>query len=151
MKSLHNSLIVGALLGLACAIAAPLPAPAQNAQAPYPYPRGMRYDPKTVVTVAGTVVSVDTVDNPGSRYTGIHLTLKTAAESLSVHLGPKWYFDQQTLKIAPGDALEVTGSRITYAGAPALLAAKIKKGDALLVLRDANGLPRWARSGAARP
>ncbi len=36
------------------------------------------------------------------------------------------------------------GSRVTVAGKPALIAAEVTKGDALLKLRDDSGIPAWA-------
>ncbi|MDI6852119.1 MAG: hypothetical protein QME75_00745 [Deltaproteobacteria bacterium] len=50
--------------------------------------------------------------------------------------------------MAAGDRLEVTGSRITYQGNPAIIASEVKKGDKALKLRDAQGIPAWA---VARP
>jgi hypothetical protein len=36
------------------------------------------------------------------------------------------------------------GSRITYEGKPAIIAAEVKKGDEVLRLRDEKGIPVWA-------
>jgi len=59
-------------------------------------------------------------------------------------LGPAWYIEQLDTIIEPGDRLEVKGSRVTYHGKPAIIAAEIKKGDAVLLLRDESGFPAWA-------
>ncbi|HSF05040.1 MAG TPA: hypothetical protein VLG10_04545 [Methylomirabilota bacterium] len=48
------------------------------------------------------------------------------------------------MKVAPKDKIEVKGSRITPEGKPAIIAAKIRKGDDILVLRDASGFPVWS-------
>jgi hypothetical protein len=114
------------------------------------------YDPKTVETVRGEVVSVEKIPEKGGMAGGIHLTLKTDKESVSVHLGPSWYLDQQSLKIAPKDQVEVRGSRITFEGKPAIIAAEVKKGQEVLKLRDDNGVPVWSGrrgrgGGQARP
>jgi hypothetical protein len=45
------------------------------------------------------------------------------------------------VKIAQKDKIEVKGSRITFEGKPALIAADVKKGDEVFTHRDANGLP----------
>lgn len=111
---------------------------------------GPMYDPQTVTTVTGDVVSVDTLSGRGGRHQGIHLTLKTAQETLEVHLGPSWYFDQQKITFAPKDSLEITGSRVTMAGKPVIIAAEVKKGGQSLKLRDANGIPMWAGQGRRR-
>jgi len=61
-----------------------------------------------------------------------------------VHLGPDWYITNQDVRIEANDQVEVKGSRITIEGAPALIAAEVKKGADVLTLRDESGLPVWA-------
>jgi len=107
---------------------------------------GRMYNPQTVETVSGEVVSVDTFSGRG-RYQGVHLTLKTAQETIAVHLGPKWYLDQQKMTFAPKDTVEVTGSRVTMGGKPVIIAAEVKKDGQSLKLRDASGIPVWAGQG----
>jgi hypothetical protein len=74
---------------------------------------------------------------------GVHLTVKTDKETISVHMGPGWFIEKQDIKIEPKDKVEVKGSRITFEGKPAIIAAEVKKGDELLKLRDENGFPSW--------
>lgn len=102
------------------------------------------YNPATVETISGTVLSVDKVTPLKGMNYGIHLVVKTDGETIPVHLGPAWYVERLDTKIAKGDAIEVKGSRITYNGKPAIIAADVKKGDAVLKLRDDNGYPVWA-------
>ncbi len=105
------------------------------------------YNPKTVETLSGEVVSVEKF-TPGRQMSyGVHFTLKTAKETIPVHLGPSWYLDKQSMTFAQGDKVEVTGSRITYEGKPAIIAAEVKKGGQILKLRDAAGIPAWAGRG----
>ncbi len=42
------------------------------------------------------------------------------------------------------------GSKITFDGAPAIIAAEIKMVDTVLKLRDDNGFPVWAGTGMGR-
>ena len=105
---------------------------------------GRMYDPKTVQTVTGEVVSVETFTPASGMSSGVHLQVKTATETNSVHLGPSWYLDNQDVQIKAKDNIEVTGSRITFEGKPAIIAAEVKKGDEVLKLRDQNGVPFWA-------
>jgi hypothetical protein len=77
-------------------------------------------------------------------YSGIHLMLKTEKETIAVHLGPEWYIERQDVKLEKGDKIEVKGSRITFDGKPAIIAAECKKGDSVLILRDSTGVPAWA-------
>ena len=107
-----------------------------------PYSR--MYNPKTVETLSGEVVRVDKF-TPGKRMSyGVHFTVKTEKETIPVHLGPSWHMEKQAVTIANGDKVEVSGSRIMYQGQPAIIAAEVKKGDQVLKLRDASGVPAWA-------
>jgi hypothetical protein len=101
------------------------------------------YDPKTVGTVNGAVVSVDQITDRG-RDSGVSLTLKTAKETILVYLGPGWFIAKQDLTFAPQDQVEITGSQTTFQGKPAIIAAQVKKGDKSLKLRDPAGIPAWA-------
>ena len=78
---------------------------------------------------------------------GVHVVLKTDKGDVSVHLGPQWYLGNQDVKIEPKDTLEVIGSRAVVEGRPALIAAKVKKGEQVLELRDAAGMPRCGQGG----
>jgi hypothetical protein len=105
---------------------------------------GRLYDPKTVETVTGEIEKVERVAPMKGMSTGVHLLLKTDKETLSVHLGPAWYIDNQELQVAPKDRVEVRGSRVTVDGKPALIAAELTRGDEVLRLRDDNGVPVWS-------
>lgn len=107
-----------------------------------PYSR--MYDPKTVETISGEVVSVDVITPLKGMYYGVHLMVKTAKEIISVHLGPGWYIENQDTEIEPKDKVEVTGSRITLEGKPVIIAAEVKKGEEVLKLRDEKGFPFWS-------
>ena len=102
------------------------------------------YNPATVETISGTIESiVRTVPMKGMNR-GVHVTFKAEKGPVSVHLGPEWYVERLDTELKKGDSIEVKGSRVTFAGNPAIIAAEIKKGDAVLKLRDDNGIPAWA-------
>ncbi len=105
---------------------------------------GKMYNPKTVETIAGEIVSVDKITPMKGMSQGKHVMLKTAKETISVHLGPDWYIENQAINIKPRDKVEVKGSRITFQGKPAIIAAEIKKGNEVLKLRDEKGFPVWS-------
>ena len=107
-----------------------------------PYAR--MYNPQTVETITGDVVSIDRIMPMKGMSYGLHIVVTTDKETLPVHLGPSWYIGNQDIKILPNDKIEVTGSRVTFDGNPALIAAEVKKGDDVLTLRDANGFPVWS-------
>jgi hypothetical protein len=107
-------------------------------------PYSKLYDPKTVETISGEVVSLSRITPRKGMSAGIHMNVKTDKETISVQLGPSWYLENQDVKIEPKDKVEVTGSRITFDGKPAIIAAEVKKGDEALKLRDDNGFPVWS-------
>jgi hypothetical protein len=107
-------------------------------------PYGRMYDPKTVETVVGGIVRLEKIIPQKGMGYGVHLILKTDKETLSVHLGPVWYIENQEIKLEPKDRIEVKGSRITFEGKPAIIAAEIKKGDEVLELRNESGVPVWS-------
>lgn len=105
---------------------------------------GRMYDTKTVETIRGQVASVERFTPIQGMSAGVHLVVKTEKETISVHLGPDWYIERQDVKIEAKDAVEVKGSRVTIRGKPAVIAAEVRKGDQVLVLRDDNGFPAWS-------
>ena len=132
------------LIGILALVLAATAAWAQPGMGPGGGPYSRMYNPQTVETVSGEVVSMEKF-TPGQKMSyGVHFTLKTDKETVAVHLGPSWYIEKQAVTIAPGDKMEVTGSRVTYQGQPAIIAAEVKKGGQVLKLRDANGVPAWA-------
>jgi hypothetical protein len=102
------------------------------------------YNPSTVETVKGEVVAVEKVTPIKGMQYGIHLLVKTDKETVSVHLGPAWFIERQDTKIEKGDRIEVKGSSVTIGGKSAIIAAEVKKGDHVLVLRDSAGVPVWS-------
>jgi hypothetical protein len=102
------------------------------------------YNPATVETISGEITAIDKVTPVKGMSYGIHLMIKTDKETVSVQLGPDWFIERLDTKLAKGEAVEVKGSRITYDGKPAIIAAEVKKGDAVLKLRDESGIPAWA-------
>jgi len=108
-----------------------------------------RYDPATEVTVQGTIDEVTEHTGP-MGWTGTHLILKTDKGTLEVHLGPSAFLAEKGFAFAPGDEIEVTGSKMKYEGEEALLARKVKKEEKSLTLRNAQGIPQWSK-GRPRP
>ena len=102
------------------------------------------YDPKAVETISGEVTSIDRITPMKGMTGGVHMNVKTEKDTISVHLGPGWYLENQDVKIETKDRVEVKGARTTFAGKPAIIAAEVKKGDEVLKLRDDSGFPVWA-------
>jgi hypothetical protein len=111
-----------------------------------------RYDLATEATVTGTVESVEQIASPsGGRgrrgLGGTHLTLKSSAETLEVHLGPTAFLNEKKVAIAKGDTLTIVGSRVTVDDDRVFIAKEVRKGDSAWTLRDAAGLPLWRGRG----
>jgi hypothetical protein len=101
------------------------------------------YDVKTVETFGGKVLSIEKTAPEKRRGDWTNLLLQTGKETIAVQLGPAWYIDKQTPRIHPNDTLKVTGSRVTMDGRSIIVAADVTKGNELLRLREANGMPVW--------
>lgn len=106
------------------------------------------YDPQTIETISGKIISIERITPMQGMSHGIRLMVKTAKETIPVHLGPEWYVTNQDMQLQINERVEIKGSRITFNGKPAIIATEVKKGDKILTLRDSNGLPLW--SGCCR-
>jgi len=146
MKKLMTLIAIMTVFGLGIFTASE--AMAQRGQGGGGWGQGSNYDriynPQTVETISGEVVSVDKITPMKGMNSGVHLVVKTDKETISVHLGPEWYIEKQDVEINPKDKIEVKGSRVTFEGKPAIIAAEVKKGNEVLTLRDASGFPSWS-------
>ena len=102
------------------------------------------YKPDTTETISGEVVSVEKTAPKKRMFYGVHLKVKTGEKTVSVHLGPGWYIENQGIIIEPEDKVEITGSKVTFDGEQVIIASEVKKGDEVLKLRDGNGIPAWS-------
>ncbi len=102
------------------------------------------YNPKTVDTVSGTVTGIERIVPMRGMSYGIRLTLQANKEKLPVHLGPEWFLENQDMGFETGDLITVKGSRITFDGEPAVIAAEITKNGNVLELRNEYGSPAWS-------
>lgn len=105
---------------------------------------GRMYDTNTVETVSGRVMKVEKMAPLRGMASGVHLLVDTGRETLPVHLGPGWFLERQEAEFRPNDEIQVTGSRVTINGRPALIASQVRRDDEVLALRDAAGNPAWA-------
>jgi hypothetical protein len=108
------------------------------------------YNPATLETISGEVIGIEKTVPMRRMNEGLALVVKTEKETVTIHLGPTWYLERLDAKIVKGDKVEIKGARTTLAGKPIILAAEVKKGDNVLVLRDASGVPVWAGWGMRR-
>ena len=109
---------------------------------------GTMWEPKTVETLSGEIVAVDKyVPGRGGTSYGVRLSLKTEKETISVVLGPARFIEEQRIKFAANDKIEVKGSKMSIQGQPTIIAAEVKKGDQVLKLRNPDGVPFWLNQG----
>lgn len=107
-----------------------------------PYQR--MYEPAKMETIKGTVEALETLAPMRGMHKAVALKVKVDSETMTVHLGPEWYISRLDTKIVKGDKVEVKGMRATFDNKPAIIAAEVKRGDDVLVLRNESGAPVWA-------
>ena len=107
-------------------------------------PRDRFYNIDTVETVRGTIVSTGTFGAFSGMSPGMHVVLDTGTESLPVHLGPRWFLDEQRLELSAGEEIGITGSRVNFDGQPTLIASEVLQGVDAIELRDRDGIPVWS-------
>jgi len=108
---------------------------------------GKLFDPTTLVTLRGEVLSVERFTPLRQMGYGLLVVLETSTETIDVHLGPGWFVAEQDFEISPGDKITVRGSRILFQEKPAVIATEIRSGERILKLRLENGQPVWSEEG----
>jgi hypothetical protein len=157
MKRFLALFLAIASLAPACPVLAQ-PVPGTGSEGPAVSPRSMRnaalssfllirmYNPKTITTVKGSVLSLETVPpqskDPGAMRSTV---LKMEKGEITVLLGPDWYLAEQKISLKAGDQLEMTGSKVTLAGKPTILASDLKVSAKSITLRNNRGFPLWLK------
>ena len=109
------------------------------------------YNQNAETTVKGTVEQVKTAFLPGGGATEqanqevsgpVYLNLKADSGTFAVFVGPSWFLESKSFKFAKGDVVEVTGSKLQ--DKDVIIAREVKRGDQVLVLRNAQGIPEWS-------
>jgi hypothetical protein len=132
-------LMLGLLAGMGTATAHPQKGRSAHAHC------GDRYDQRSVSTLEGKVLLVETVAQERGLE-AIHLRLRErSGEIVTVHLGPVDYLQSRGLRVAPHDEVTVTGSRVVCAGRAIVLASSIARAGLTIQLRDENGVPIWVK------
>ena len=104
------------------------------------------------MTLAGKVTAINRrAAKKAGRPERVTMVLQTDQGAVKVHLGPADYLDQQALKLAPGDQVEVKGVKVNRLKAPTFIAGEVRKGDQVMKLRDdATGRPLWLKGKKAQ-
>lgn len=90
---------------------------------------GGPYDFRSTTRVGGEVLSVDDLRANDAAFSGVHVLLRAGQGTVSVHLGPRRFFDDPDVAIVPGDVVNVTGTPTSFEGKPAIVAKTMRKGD----------------------
>ena len=119
------------------------------AQVPASAPRA--YDPLAEVHYGGEVTEVVATNGPDGTV-GVHLDLAIARGSnVKVQVGPAIFIGMNDASFLAGDQIFVTGAFVTHDGEVGLWARQISKNGKTLVLRNADGTPRWPSATADDP
>jgi len=98
------------------------------------------YNAADETVVAGLVQEVQEFDCPVSEgELASHLMLKTKDGVLQVHLAPVRIMAGQQLSFAPGDQIEVVGSKIRLNGKSGIIAREISRNEETFIFRDREG------------
>ena len=98
------------------------------------------YNAADEVVVRGRVQEAQEFDCPVSEgELASHLMLKTADGVVQVHLAPVRIMASQKLSFAPGDQIEVVGSKIRLNGKNGVIAREISRGSESFIFRDREG------------
>lgn len=139
------TLIAGLIAAASMAVAAPGGFGWRGSRGWAPHgPYGRLFDPKAMVTITGTITSLTEITPMRGMGVGVHLMVKSGAETVDVHLGPSWYLESQDADLQPGQVVTIRGSRIEIDKQPVVIAVEVKRGGDVLLLRDADGTPLWA-------
>lgn len=70
---------------------------------------------------------------------GRHLRVQTASGTTQVHLAPARVMRSQKFNFAPGDQIEVLGSKVSLQGQESVIAREITRGNESFFIRDREG------------
>jgi hypothetical protein len=106
------------------------------------------WDPNSIVSISGTVTSVDSQASPRGNNFMIRLIVKdTSNGSSTVVVGPSSYLDKEGITFSKGEKIKVTGSKVRFGDTEFVLAAQIDANGKEIKLRDGIGRPLWFRGG----
>jgi hypothetical protein len=109
------------------------------------------YDPNAERSYGGVVLNVISVAGPDGTV-GVYLNLQPATGTIvKVHLGPAMFIGMNNFSFLMDDLILVTGAGVIHDGDAAVWARQVSKGGKTLVLRGADGAPRWPFATADDP
>jgi hypothetical protein len=109
-----------------------------------------KYNRATETVVQGIVEEVSAYHGPAGLL-GTHLLMRSGDGMLDVYLGLPSRLGKDKVAFAPGEQIEVLGSKVLYRGGETLLARQIKRGEQTLTYRNAQGIPVRLRGRGLYP
>jgi hypothetical protein len=98
------------------------------------------YNIGTETTMKGTVRALEDYTCPVSENEiGRHLRLQTATGMMEVHLAPARVMRSQKFSFAPGDQIEVLGSKVKIQSEESIIAREVTRGNDSFFIRDREG------------
>ena len=101
------------------------------------------FNTKTIDTLSGEIVSIDSVQPGKGMCFGIQVVVKTKTETATVILCPTWFTQCLNICLKANDKIEIEGSRVVYNGKPIIIAQKIISNRIILQMRNSKGVPIW--------
>ncbi len=105
------------------------------------------YNPDTVKTITGKIVSVNRESRPlKGMGPGFSVVLKDdSGVATEAQVGPAWFtsFYKEKWNAKVGDKVSVTGSVVDVGGKSVMIVQQGSKGDLKMTCRNKNGLPVW--------
>ncbi len=107
------------------------------------------YDPKEMEKFKAIAMGFKKIVPLPGMSPGVALLVRESEdEIITVHLGPKWYVDPNSIQIKKGDKIKIKGVWAEVDGEDVFIASKVKKGDyyEYKVRLTKNGKPFWTMS-----
>ena len=104
-------------------------------------PADAKYNPATVVRIAGVVSDVQNTPS------GVRLTIKNEEGTFQAYIGPASFLSMLKTSFANGDKVKVTGSKLAVGDVQVILVREITKKDVTITLREDTGAPVWENWG----
>ena len=101
------------------------------------------FNTKTIDTVFGEIVSLDSVKPTKGMSYGIQLIVKTKKDTVTAVLCPTWFTKCLNICLKANDKIEIEGSRVTFNNKPIMIAARIICNGIILKMRNDKGHPIW--------
>jgi hypothetical protein len=102
------------------------------------YNGSANWDPKTVISFEGKVLGMI----QSNRSVDLMVKLKNGGTAF-VELGPKAYFDGQSVRISAQDSVKVRGSKVMVNGESLVLCQELRHTGSRIAFRTQDGRPFW--------